>query len=127
MTLEECLNLLEEKLETLSKVIVSITFHKEVDANINRGFIKGRIRFVDGSCLDFSEQLPVERRKFRFHYMDAQNKLITRWDSAPHHPELPTHPFHMHRPEGIVPHPPITLLEVLEKVELMLSRSEASL
>jgi len=64
--------------------------------------------------------LPTQRQKFRFHYMDAENNLILRWDSAPHHRHLCTFPFHVHTPQGPQEHPPITLLEVLSRIEAMI-------
>jgi len=97
-------------------VISSCTIERRIDANLNIGFVKGRIEFADGSALEFSEQLPTYRRQFRFHYMDAEHNMLTRWDSAPHHPALSTFPFHEHTPQGVEAHPAITLLEVLEVV-----------
>jgi len=120
MTIAEYLAKLDTKLQEMADVILSSSIQREVDANLGIGFIKGRITFLNGSTLDFSEQLPVERTKFRFHYMDAENNLITRWDSAPHHRHLGTFPFHLHTPQGVEAHPAITLLEVLDKVKAMI-------
>jgi len=88
MTIEEYLAKLDAKLQEIAPVIISSSIQREIDINLGMGFIKGRITFADGSILEFSEQLPVERTKFRFHYMDAENNLIARWDSAPHHRDL---------------------------------------
>ena len=65
------LSALDRKLRELAGVIVSSSIQREVDANLSVGLTKGRIVFVDGSILEFSEQFPTVRRKFRFHYMDA--------------------------------------------------------
>ncbi|MCD6552476.1 MAG: hypothetical protein J7M16_00540 [Anaerolineae bacterium] len=121
MTIARYLKRLDAKLDEMSSVIVSSSILREVDVHLDMGFLKGRIVFLDGSTLDFSEQLPVERAKFRFHYMDAENNLIARWDSAPHHRELSTFPFHVHTPQGVEEHQAITLLEVLEKVGGLIS------
>jgi len=115
MTIARYLKRLDAKLDEMSSVIVSSSILREVDVHLDMGFLKGRIVFLDGSTLDFSEQLPVERAKFRFHYMDAENNLIARWDSAPHHRELSTFPFHVHTPQGVEEHQAITLLEVRAK------------
>lgn len=125
MTIEEYLAKLDAKLQEIAPVIISSSTQREVDANLGVGFIKGRITFVDGSTLEFSEQLPVERTKFRFHYMDARNNLIVRWDSAPHHRNLRTFPFHLHTPQGVEEHPAITLLEVLDEIETMIKLEES--
>ena len=65
-------------------VFTGWSIQREMDANLGIGFIQGHIAFVDGSRLEFSEQLPTTRQRFRIHDMDAQNQLIVRWDSAPH-------------------------------------------
>jgi len=59
-------------------------------------------------------------RKFRLHYMDAQKNLIARWDSAPHHKESSTFPFHKHTPQGPEEHGAITLLDALDEIAMVL-------
>jgi hypothetical protein len=125
MIVEEYLAKLDAKLHKIAPVVISSSIQREIDTNLGIGFIKGRIAFVDGSTLAFSEQLPVERSKFRFHYMDAENNLIVRWDSAPHHRDLRTFPFHLHTPQGVEEHPTITLLEVLDEIETMIKLEES--
>ncbi|MBN2006788.1 MAG: hypothetical protein JXA21_25765 [Anaerolineae bacterium] len=106
----------DNRLREMEGIISSCVIERRIDANLNIGLIKGRIEFVDGSVLEFSEQLPTHRHKFRFHYMDVEHNMLTRWDSAPHHRALSTFPFHEHTPQGVEAHPAITLLEVLEVV-----------
>ena len=43
--------------------------------------------------------------------MDPANQLIARWDSAPHHREVATFPYHKHTPLGVEPCGPITAVE----------------
>ena len=191
MTIAEYLVKLDAQLQEIAPIIISSSIQREIDANLGMGFIKGRITFVDGSTLEFSEQLPVERTRFRFHlyfrlfldpnpnltttycvgatldtqdglesifprcskiifcgtdhkmlyslireytrnlsergvhYMGAENNLIARWDSAPHHRKLWTFPFHLHTPQGVEEHPAITLLEVLDKIKVMIQLQES--
>ena len=113
MNIQEYLAALDAKLREMEGLVSSSSIHREIDTNLTLGFVKGRIIFIDGSILEFSEQLPTERQKFRLHYMDAQKRLIIRWDSAPHHKELSTFPHHKHTPQAVAPHKPLTLLEVL--------------
>ena len=117
MTIQEYLTQLETKLQRLAGIVVDSSIQREIDTNLGMGFIKGRLTFLNGSVLAFSEQLPTQRQKFRFHYMDRENNLILRWDSAPHHRQLSTFPFHLHTPQGVQAHPAITLLEVLSRIE----------
>ncbi|HOT90994.1 MAG TPA: DUF6516 family protein [Anaerolineae bacterium] len=122
MSIAEYLKAVDDQLRELEGIISTCSIERRIDANLNIGFIKGRVEFVDGSCLEFSEQLPVQRRKFRFHYMDAEQHLIVRWDSAPHHRTVSTFPFHQHTPRGIYDYPAITLLEVLDVIAAMVAR-----
>ncbi|MBI3762290.1 MAG: hypothetical protein HY260_10570 [Chloroflexi bacterium] len=116
MNLQEYLEALDAKLKELAGVISASSVQREVDVALGTGFTKGRITFLDGSVLEFSEQLPTERQKYRIHHMDAESNLIVRWDSAPHHRELATFPFHKHTPSGVEAHPAINVLEALEQV-----------
>ncbi|MBC7227622.1 MAG: hypothetical protein H5T61_10375 [Thermoflexales bacterium] len=124
MTIAEYLARLDARIQELEGLLVEVALHHELDIQLNLGFIKGRLIFFDGSVLEFAEQLPVQRQRFRFHYMDAENRLICRWDSAPHYPHLRTFPFHLHTPQGVQEHPAITLLEVLDRVEEMIETGE---
>lgn len=40
--------------------------------------------------------------KYSFHWQDASGKLKRRWDNAPHHPELPGTPHHVHHADNSV-------------------------
>lgn len=116
MNTQEYFDAFDAKLKELAEVILTSTVNREVDETLDTGFHRGRVAFLDGSVLEFSEQVPVERQKYRIHYMDGENNLIVRWDSAPHHPELETFPFHKHTPSGVETHPPITVLAALAGV-----------
>ncbi|MEW5766246.1 MAG: DUF6516 family protein [bacterium] len=41
-------------------------------------------------------------KKYSFHWQDAQGKLQRRWDNAPHHPNLPKAPHHIHSEDNSV-------------------------
>jgi hypothetical protein len=99
----------------------SVTFeHEPVSEN---GFIQGRIAFIDGSILDFSETVSLVNDYYRFHYMDAHRRLITRWDSAPHHKELDTFPHHKHTPRGVVISVKMRLGDALLEIERIISEN----
>lgn len=120
MNIETYLTALYDKLREMEGLVASRSIQQEIDGNLGIGFVKGHITFIDGSKLDFSEQLPTDRGKFRFHYMDAQNNLIVRWDSAPHHKELQSFPFHKHTKEGAEEHQATNLLHTLEEITKMI-------
>jgi len=53
--------------------------------------------------------------KYSFHWQDARARLRKRWDNASHHPELPTHPHHVHdrAEDNVLSHEPVNAREVL--------------
>lgn len=78
--------------------------------NLNRtytspetGYIKGEIVFIDGSSLIIFQHARIERDKlvitdYRYHYMETNNRMIFRYDNAPHYPGIKTFPQHKHCP-----------------------------
>lgn len=50
----------------------------------------------------------------------VENNLIVRWDSAPHHKELASFPFHKHTGHSAEAHKPMTLLEALDEIVRLL-------
>jgi hypothetical protein len=70
-----------------------------VQLSPNTGYVEGEIMFVDGSRLVFFEfwrrmVAGLDREKYRYHLMDANNQLLFRYDDAPHHPGVATFPHH---------------------------------
>ena len=64
----------------------------------------------------------IKKKKFQF--MNGNNRLIYRWDSAPHHKEITSFPFHLHTPEGVRECEKVNLIEVFEIIKaLMLKRA----
>ena len=59
------------------------------------------IVFKDGSRLAVRFALKsdgdIEEFKYSYQYLDPQGRRILRYDDAPHHPEIVTHPHHLHR------------------------------
>lgn len=86
------------------------------------GQIWGRLRFYDGSLLEFEEKLTlrdddIEKIDYRYHYQRADGTLVARYDNAPHHPDLPGFPNHKHTPTGVEPAKPPDLSEVLKEID----------
>lgn len=79
---------------------VSINIQTEI-VDINLGYFKAQVKFVDDSELHVFEFVSVENdkpvvEKYRYHYQDSKGKLVKRWDNAKHHPEIKTFPDHVH-------------------------------
>jgi hypothetical protein len=62
------------------------------------GFIQITVRLIKEHSLDVFEYYTVAEgvTKYRYNLMNDQKEVIVRWDNAPHHPELSTHPHHIH-------------------------------
>ena len=86
------------------------------------GIIKGKIVFVNNYVLDFSELVSEEHTDYRFHFMNGNNRLISRWDTAPHHKEITTFPFHLHTPEGVRECDKVNVIEVVDIVKALISK-----
>jgi len=59
----------------------------------------------DGGTLELFEYVTesggqIRLAKYSFHWQDAQKQLVRRWDNAPHHPNLPNSPHHVHEENG---------------------------
>jgi hypothetical protein len=85
------------------------------------GFIKGTIRFVDGSQLDFKEFLITQPTwqviKYGYHYRMG-DRLIFCYDNArdPAARSLPTFPHHKHVPAGLLAAEPPSFEQVLQEI-----------
>ena len=83
------------------------------------GYLRARLALADGSRLGFSEYMQHSSAEestvitYSYHWVDANNQLITRWDNTPHFPDLPGFPDHRH--DGATGHvfPPPTSLPPL--------------
>ena len=111
-SLEECKWLIKKK---------SIEFSLVSD---EMGIIKGKIVFVNHYSLDFRELVSAEHTDYRFHFMNGNNRLIKRWDSAPHHKEISSFPFHLHTPEGVRECDKVNLIEVIDIIKVAIRPDE---
>ena len=108
---------IKNRIGKLEWLIERVSIDTEYDEDADCGLIGGSITFKDGSIFHFKEVLVGKNRHYRFHYMDERNNLISRWDTAPHHNELKTFPYHIHLPDCVKESKRVTLLDVLDKIE----------
>ena len=90
--------------------------------SLHIGIIEGQINFIDGSFLFFIEFVNVkektERYKYSYHYQNKDGNFIFRYDTAPHHREIATFPYHKHlKSEKIIEASDPTLAKVLDEIE----------
>ena len=90
------------------------------EAQSDKGLFRYRLALRDGGTLELFEYFRVvegqaQVRKYSFQWQDSAGKLRRRWDNAAHHPEVPTHPHHVHDgvDENVLPHAPIDAEGVL--------------
>ena len=67
-------------------------------------FLRVRAKIKDGSVLHVKELFFSDRSKYSYHWQTASGKFLLRWDNAPHHPEVSTHPDHKHEGGSIDPY-----------------------
>ncbi len=94
-----------------------------------RGTIRGRLKFHDGSLLDFGEVIILRNRRivklrYAYHYQNASDDVVFRYDNAPHYPNLPTHPHHKHVGAAVEPTQVPDLSEVLYEIEQLIFESD---
>ncbi len=72
-----------------------------------RGRIDGVVYFADGSRLEFSERVVIGKSrpvKLDYRYQFVQREVaVFRYDNAPHHEHVATHPHHKHIGAEILP------------------------
>jgi hypothetical protein len=92
------------------------------------GLIRCRVVFWDGSYLDLYEVVSTElgypvRVHYAYTYVQ-EGERVFRYDNAPHHPEIVTHPHHKHigPSDRLVPAEQPSLNQVLAEIEERLSR-----
>ena len=90
------------------------------------GLLRCRVTFRDESFLDLYEVVSTELGyPVRVHYAYTyvrHNSSVFRYDNAPHHPSVPTHPHHKHVAGSRLPLPSDqpSLSDLLAEVERLL-------
>ena len=94
------------------------------------GKIRIKAMLGNGGALEFFEYVAesdtsVPLLKYSFHWQSADGALKRRWDNAPHYPELPDAPHHVHCESEVVQE--ITdvpdVFSVIEEIEAALKKS----
>lgn len=88
------------------------------------GKLRIKLELNDGGAVELFEYVSeaegdLHLLKYSFHWQDAQGNLRKRWDNAPHYPNLPNAPHHVHLSDntvqGVTKIPDI--LSILEQIE----------
>ena len=83
-----------------------------------------RVRFVSGHLLEFNEAVIVETGQidhlsYRYHLQDRQNRLVFRYDNAPHFPTLDNFPHHKHLPDKVDSTKKISISNAIKEASLI--------
>lgn len=80
-------------------------------------YLKILVELNDASILFITEYIDETERNYSYHWQDAENNLITRWDNAPYHKDIETFPHHLHTKEGIFESFDFTIVDILKAIE----------
>ena len=81
-----------------------------------------RLRFDQGHLLEINEAVVVEDDSlvsldYRYHCQDENNRLIFRYDSTPHFPDLSSFPHHKHLPDTVIPSDKPDIDQIIKEAE----------
>jgi hypothetical protein len=109
----------------VSKVEEPIALLTSDDYN---GLLRCRVFLWDGSFLDIYEVVSTElgypvRISYAYTYLKNDQRLF-RYDNAPHHPEVATHPHHKHigSKERLAPADQPTLGQIFDEIETLMGQ-----
>jgi hypothetical protein len=122
MTIEAYLDSIKDRFVT-DPIITSFHVIRERSTLID-GHLRARLALADGSQFEFSEYVQrspageIAVITYSYHWADADDQLIRRWDNTPHFPDLPGFPDHIH--DGatgeVTPGQPINIFAVLHAI-----------
>ncbi len=94
-----------------------------------QGIIEGRLKFHDGSLLDFDEAIflrneQLVKLRYVYHYQSESGEIIFRYDNAPHYPNIFTYPHHKHIGSAVEPTQVPDLSEILREIEQLIFNAD---
>lgn len=118
--LTDYLNQIEEVITHLKNVYVE--YYREEFLTTERANLKIRLRFNQKYLLEINEAIIVSENglktlDYRYHFQDEHNRMIFRYDSTPHFPNLPTFPHHKHLSNDVISSQKPEIIEVLEEIK----------
>jgi len=120
----------------LNSLAIAQKFELETEARADYiGFIRGIVYFQDGTILHIREfvdiELSIDRGKYSYQYMGQGDRLIFRYDNAPHHQKLniSTFPHHKHQQQenNIVSSNAPFIEEICQEIEQIIKQKYGDL
>ena len=104
--------LLKDYLDAVEQAILScdgvyVERYTEEILTPERINLRLRLRFDKGYLLEIHEAVIIAKQNlehldYRYHCQDEQNRLVFRYDSTPHFPDLASFPHHKHLPDAVI-------------------------
>jgi len=121
MTLAEYFAEIFQFIQALSLVLNKL--YEEQLLSATRGNLRLRLRFADQAFLDISEAVvctteTLQWLSYRYHYQEPSG-LVLRYDNAPHHPEVVSHPDHKHMGDDVLASSHSTIAQVLLEIQTL--------
>ena len=101
-------------IEEFSDIIVSYNVfeYKRYGSAVS---LVAKVEFKNNSLLYVKDYLFLDgKRKYSYHWQDADGSLITRWDNSPHYREVASFPHHKHLRNNVVESKERTLKDILK-------------
>ncbi|HEX9975503.1 MAG TPA: DUF6516 family protein [bacterium] len=84
-----------------------------------------QVNLIDGSELHIKDYLFLDgKRKYSYHWQDANGNLISRWDNSPHHQEISTFPHHRHLPDATIDSQQRNIRDIFKIITEIISKNE---
>lgn len=102
------------------KIVIEVRILKTlIEPDIE--MIKAIATLKDGSVLNVSEAEGTDWREYSYHWQKNE-KLMRRWDNAPHHKNLPNFPHHVHDKKKVMSCEDSNLVDVLAYIEMQIKK-----
>lgn len=106
-----------------SPIVASYVIARK-NISFSDGKFRARLTFINQDFLELFEYVTekngtIQRGKYSFHWQKKDGMLVKRWDNAPHFPDLPNAPHHIHLEDKMVQpnNAPPSALTVLNEIE----------
>ncbi|MBW2345988.1 MAG: hypothetical protein JRF53_18725 [Deltaproteobacteria bacterium] len=114
-----------EKSIDSSSIVISSNIQKYFGPDEETVYLKGHIRIIDSSILEIAvfaiqSRDDISIDKYRLHYISGTGQMLFRYDNAPHHPEIDSHPHHKHTPDKVIPSKMPSLKDVLNEISAII-------
>jgi len=113
-------------IESYSHLIADYSLNEKT-YSVEKGFIEGKVSFIDDSILEFAEVKNIEvksKLKYRYHYMETNNNTIFRYDNAKHFPDLKSFPHHKHLKDKTIDSKEPDINKILTEIERLLLKGK---